>query len=104
MSQEPKAVVGIFDCNGDRVVIPDDKSDKVQVTIYDREGKPLHVTPVDAREILAGGEYFAVNPVAKAKARAEADALDEAVAKRHARAGASEAGQGGGREKASGGN
>jgi hypothetical protein len=71
MSQEPKAVVGIFDCNGDRVVIPDDKSDKVQVTIYDREGKPLHVTPVE---------------------------------KRHARAGASEAGQGGGREKASGGN
>jgi hypothetical protein len=73
-----------------------------KLKIYDREGRLSHVDRVDAREILAGGQYFAVNPVATAKAKAEADALDEAVAKR--RAGATETAQGGGREKAAGGN
>lgn len=46
--------------------------DKV-VTIYDREGSGIEVSPVDAREILAGGEYFAENPVAEAEADPQAE-------------------------------
>ena len=34
-----------------------------KVRLYDAEGKPWDVLPVDAHEILVGGEYFADNPL-----------------------------------------
>lgn len=43
-----------------------------QVTVYDAAGKPLRVWPIDAKALLASGEYWLSPPKAKAKTKAKA--------------------------------